>query len=63
MLAQLQGCDTVLAAGMGPRLVRDLEANGFKVVITNELNAAKAVEMLVKGQLVPQPSRCRCCGH
>jgi predicted Fe-Mo cluster-binding NifX family protein len=63
MLDLLKGCDAVVAAGMGPGLINDLEAEGFQVIFTYETDAAKAVEALGQGKLVKDQPRSRCCRH
>jgi predicted Fe-Mo cluster-binding NifX family protein len=63
MIGLLKGCDTVLAAGMGPRLVNDLEAEGLQVIFTYETDAAKAVEALAQGKLIRGQVQSRCGRH
>jgi predicted Fe-Mo cluster-binding NifX family protein len=60
MIELLRGCDTVLAMGMGPRLVNDLEAEGIKIVLTYEPDIVKAVDAFVSGLLVKDAPRSSC---
>jgi predicted Fe-Mo cluster-binding NifX family protein len=63
MIELLRDCDTVLAAGMGPRLISDLEATGIKVIFSYETDIAKAVDALAQGQLIKDQPQSRCCRH
>lgn len=63
MIELLRDCDTVLAQGMGPRLITDLEAEGIKVIFTYETDATKAADALAKGEVIMDQPRSRCCRH
>ena len=63
MIELLRDCDTVIAAGMGPRLIGDFEAEGIKVIFTYETDAARAVDALAQGKLIKDQPRSRCCRH
>ena len=63
MIELLRDCDTVIAVGMGPRLISDLEAEGIKVIFTHETDAAKAADALAQGQLIKDQAQSRCCRH
>jgi predicted Fe-Mo cluster-binding NifX family protein len=63
MTKMLRDCDTVLAAGMGPSLLDNLESEGFQVIFTYETDAEEAVRALVEGKLITEQARSRCHRH
>jgi predicted Fe-Mo cluster-binding NifX family protein len=63
MIELLNDCDAVVAVGMGPRLINDLEIAGIKIYFTYESNAATAANLLAHGQLINDQPRSRCCQH
>lgn len=50
-ISLLEGCSILVARGMGPRAVADLEARGIKPVFTDVENAEEAVKAYVSGTL------------
>ncbi|MCX6831728.1 MAG: dinitrogenase iron-molybdenum cofactor biosynthesis protein, partial [candidate division Zixibacteria bacterium] len=50
-----------ISGGMGRRAYDDLAQSGHQVVITNEENVEKALNLFLAGQLVDQPQLA--CGH
>jgi len=57
----LKDCSVVISNGMGQRLWEDLAASGIRSIITDETDAARAVEMFLKGKLKSEPKGT--CGH
>ncbi len=51
ILTALHDCETVIAGGMGRRLVDDLTAAGKKIFITSQTETRKAVELFLKNEL------------
>ena len=60
LLGGLHDCQVVLALGMGPRLIADLEAKGLRVIFSRELNVATAAKALAAGQLIENPAGSNC---
>lgn len=61
ILSALHDCETVIAGGMGRRLVDDLNAAGMKIFITSQTETRKAVELFLKNEL--DSDRDACCHH
>ena len=61
ILNTLEKCNLVIAGGMGKRLYKDFEKNGIEVFVTQEKNIQKAIELLSKGELDNNTSKC--CDH
>lgn len=58
----LNTCDTVIANGMGQRMVNDFANNGKKVILTDISIADDAVNQYLKGNLITNPAL-GCCHH
>lgn len=57
----LSDCQTVITAGMGRRIMLDLEQAGIEAISTSESDAAAAVAAYLNGSLVHDPSgACGC---
>jgi predicted Fe-Mo cluster-binding NifX family protein len=63
VLNALSACDTVISGGMGRRAYVDLTDSGRQVFITSEVDAEKAVNLLLSGQLTDSPEMTCCHGH
>ncbi len=61
IMAALDGCEVVIAGGMGKRLYDDFEKNNIKVFVTKELHIGTAVELFLKDQLDNNSDGC--CTH
>jgi predicted DNA-binding protein (UPF0251 family)/predicted Fe-Mo cluster-binding NifX family protein len=59
ILAALADCQVVIAHGMGPRAVRDLEASGLEVCLTTTVDAEEAVQLYLSGQLPNATGGCQ----
>ncbi|MCX5976961.1 MAG: NifB/NifX family molybdenum-iron cluster-binding protein [Coprothermobacterota bacterium] len=59
ILAALAGCQVVIAHGMGPRAVRDLEASGLEVRLTSTDDAEEAIQLYLQGQLPSATGSCQ----
>lgn len=62
LLDALDDCQMLVACGMGPRLVQDLERRGIEVFFSMERDVEKAAEALAKGELQANP-RGSSCSH
>jgi predicted Fe-Mo cluster-binding NifX family protein len=62
LLDGLQDCQMMVARGMGPRLVQDLQQHGIEVFFSMENDVQKAAEAFAKGALRANP-RGSCCSH
>ncbi len=62
ILDGLDDCQMMVARGMGPRLVQDLQQNGIEVFFSMESDVVKAAEALAKGELQANP-RGSSCSH
>ena len=51
LLGALEDCDVMLAHGMGPRLVQDLQSRNIQVIFCDETSAENAAQKLAAGQL------------
>jgi predicted Fe-Mo cluster-binding NifX family protein len=56
-LNALEGCEVVIAGGMGRRMIQDLESAGKEVFITSERMVEKAVKLYLEGQLEHNPEK------
>ena len=61
ILQALDDCKVVIAQGMGRRMVEDFAQRGIQVLLTDETEADRAVELWLTGQLKADPNR-RMCG-
>ena len=61
ILKALNECDVVFSGGMGFRMINDFENHGKKVVITDERDARKALQLFLEGKLVERADRS--CNH
>ena len=57
----LEGCSTVIAGGMGRRLLNDFATKNIEAYITREKDARKAVEAYLEGVLAHDESKA--CNH
>ncbi|MDD5088057.1 MAG: NifB/NifX family molybdenum-iron cluster-binding protein [bacterium] len=60
LIEALRDCQVMIARGMGPRLVNDLESCGIQVVFTAETELQRAAEKFAQGQLPNQPDQSTC---
>jgi predicted Fe-Mo cluster-binding NifX family protein len=60
LLDALSDCQLMIAHGMGPRLIEDLERRGIEVCFTRELDLHKAVEAYARGELSLNPLGSAC---
>jgi predicted Fe-Mo cluster-binding NifX family protein len=63
VLNALAECDAVISGGMGRHAYTDLTKSGRRVFITSEIDAEKAVNLLLSGQLTDMPELTCCHGH
>lgn len=61
ILNVLRNCKIVIAGGMGKRLYNDFEENGIQVFVTKEKSIQNALELLTKGVL--DNNTTKCCNH
>jgi len=61
LLNALEGCTTLITAGMGHRLVEDLTRNNITPIITDEVSAEEAVKKFVSGEIKNDLSKA--CAH
>ncbi|HPE56347.1 MAG TPA: NifB/NifX family molybdenum-iron cluster-binding protein [Bacteroidales bacterium] len=61
ILEALQSCGTIISRGMGRRLLDDFQNNNKQVYITDEADAASAVQLFLKGELTHLPGKS--CSH
>lgn len=59
ILAALAGCQVVIAHGMGPRAVRDLEASGLEIRRTSTEDAEEAIQLYLQSQLPNATGSCQ----
>ncbi len=57
----LRNCNIIIAGGMGKRLCNDFNKKEIEVYITNEKDVNKALELLNKGVL--DNNTTKCCSH
>lgn len=62
LLDALDDCQMMVANGMGPRLINDLEQRGIEVFFSMERDVEKAVQALARGELQANP-RGSSCSH
>ena len=60
LLDALDDCQMMVAKGMGPRLVQDLQQHGIEVCFSMENDVRKAAESLAKGELQANPRGSSC---
>jgi predicted Fe-Mo cluster-binding NifX family protein len=63
LLGAVHDCDTFLAIGMGPRLVKDLQDHGLRIVFSSERDIAKAIDSLANGRLIENEGGSACHKH
>jgi predicted Fe-Mo cluster-binding NifX family protein len=67
MVLALSDCAAVLTGGIGPGMVRALNAAGITAVVTDESDPEAAVRDFLAGQLIPAQAvgscGCGCHGH
>ena len=61
ILNALNGCEVVIAGGMGKRLFDDFEQKGIKVYVTQEKSIETAIDLLTKNEL--DNNTTKCCNH
>ena len=61
ILNALNDCNTVIAGGMGRRLLDDLNNNGKEVIVTDETQIEKAIQAFLENTL--DHSESKCCEH
>lgn len=57
ILAALNGCQAVIARGMGQRIYMDLKQAGIEAFIVNEENADQAMQLYLQNQLRDNPDK------
>ncbi len=57
----LRNCNIIIAGGMGKRLYNDFNEKEIEVYVTNEKDINKALELLIKGVL--DNNTTKCCSH
>ena len=60
LLDGLHDCQVVIALGMGPRLIADLEAKGLRVIFSRQPNVAAAAKALAAGEPLENPAGSMC---
>jgi len=60
LIEAIRDCEVMIARGMSPRLVNDLEQCGIQVVFTAETELQRAAEKFAQGQLPSQPDQSTC---
>lgn len=55
ILSALQGCQAVIARGMGRRIYDDLQSAGIEAFIVNEENADQALQLYLQNALQDNP--------
>jgi predicted Fe-Mo cluster-binding NifX family protein len=55
ILEGLKDCGYLICSCAGPGLVSDLRQNGIETILTDEMEADKAVNMLLNGTLINSP--------
>jgi len=58
----LKDCSYLVCSSCGPGLVNDLMSSGIQVILTEDIEAEKAVRLLLEGKLESDPGR-QCKGH
>ena len=58
ILNALNGCEVVIAGGMGKRLFDDFEQKGIKVYVTQEKSIETAIGLLTKNELDNNNTKC-----
>lgn len=58
----LQDCSYLICSSCGPGLVNDLLSSGIQIILTEEMEAEKAVKLLIEGKLESDPER-KCKEH
>ncbi len=53
----LKDCDVVISHGMGMRIREDLEGAGIKVIITDETEVRRALDLYLEGKLIDRPEK------
>lgn len=61
ILNSLAKCNVVIAGGMGKRLYNDFDKKGIQVYVTQEKSIHKTIELLIKGVL--DNNTTKCCNH
>lgn len=57
LLEGLKDCDTLICSAAAPSLINDLEENGINVILTDEMDSTRAVELFLDGNLKNDPSK------
>lgn len=57
ILSALQGCQAVIARGMGRRIYDDLQSAGIEAFIVNEENADQALQLYLQNALQDNPDK------
>jgi len=60
LIGALNDCKAMIARGMGPRLVNDLERCGIQVVFTAETDLQRAAQRFAQGDLANDPQSSTC---
>ncbi|MBU0509083.1 hypothetical protein KKH27_09645 [bacterium] len=60
LIGALDDCNAMIARGMGPRLVNDLERCGIQVIFTAETDLQSAANRFVEGNLTSDPRSSTC---
>ena len=55
ILDALSDCKVVISRGMGRRIYNDLKEAGIEVLITEEMDVEKALDLYLSGKLVDKP--------
>lgn len=60
ILEALKDCNIVISNGMGRRIYEDLKTKGIDVIVTNETDVNKALNLYINNELDDNPDRCCC---
>lgn len=60
LLDAIGDCQAIVALGMGPRLVNDLDAAGIQVFFSRETNIDKIGELMASGSFKSDPNGSAC---
>ncbi len=58
----LKDCSYLICSSCGPGLVDDLFSTGVQIILTEEMEAEKAVKLFIEGKLVHDPDK-KCKEH
>ena len=58
----LKDCSYLICSSCGPGLVDDLFTNGVQIILTEEMEAEKAIKLFIEGKLKNDPDK-KCKEH